>query len=101
MRRSWRTWREHEREAQQRVAQEGERAMVEALVRDGFIDNRTFERQIELLPCPATAPTACSTSWSSTGSGRGRQARGSGSRCEIGAISNACRWMGLKRSAMA
>ena len=41
--------REHEREAQQRVAQEGERAMVEALVRDGFIDNRTFERQIELL----------------------------------------------------
>ena len=23
--------------------------MVEALVRDGFIDNRTFERQIELL----------------------------------------------------
>ena len=41
--------REHEREAQQRVAQEGERVMVEALVRDGFIDNRTFERQIELL----------------------------------------------------
>lgn len=41
--------RDREREAQQRVAQEGERAMVEALVRDGFIDERTFDRQIELL----------------------------------------------------
>lgn len=41
--------RDHEREAQERVAQEGERAMVEALVRDGFIDERTFDRQIELL----------------------------------------------------
>ncbi len=41
--------RDHEREAQQRVAQEGDRAMVEALVRDGFVDERTFDRQIELL----------------------------------------------------
>lgn len=41
--------RDHEREAQERVAQEGDRAMVEALVRDGFVDERTFDRQIELL----------------------------------------------------
>ncbi|MFR8300006.1 MAG: leucine-rich repeat protein [Gordonibacter urolithinfaciens] len=41
--------RDHEREAQKRVAQEGDRAMVEALVRDGFVDERTFDRQIELL----------------------------------------------------
>ena len=41
--------REHERTAQERVAQVGDRAMVEALVRDGFIDERTFDRQIELL----------------------------------------------------
>ena len=41
--------RDHEHEAQQRVAQEGDRAMVEALVRDGFVDERTFDRQIELL----------------------------------------------------
>lgn len=41
--------RDREREVQQRVAQEGERAMVEALVRDGFVDERTFDRQIELL----------------------------------------------------
>lgn len=41
--------RDHERAAQERVAQEGDRAMVEALVRDGFIDERTFDRQIELL----------------------------------------------------
>lgn len=41
--------REHEREAQERVAREGDRAMVEALVGAGFIDERTFDRQIELL----------------------------------------------------
>lgn len=41
--------RDCERAAQERVAQEGDRAMVEALVRDGFIDERTFDRQIELL----------------------------------------------------
>lgn len=40
---------DHERAAQERVAQEGDRTMVEALVRDGFIDERTFDRQIELL----------------------------------------------------
>lgn len=41
--------REQEREAQERVAREGDRAMVEALVNAGFIDERTFDRQIELL----------------------------------------------------
>lgn len=41
--------RDRERAAQERVAQEGDRAMVEALVRDGFIDECTFDRQIELL----------------------------------------------------
>lgn len=41
--------RERERDAQQRVAREGDRAMVEALVEAGFIDECTFERQIELL----------------------------------------------------
>lgn len=38
-----------ERDAQERVAQEGDREMVEALVKAGFIDERTFDRQIELL----------------------------------------------------
>lgn len=41
--------REHEREAQERVAREGDRALVETLVDAGFIDERTFDRQIELL----------------------------------------------------
>lgn len=41
--------REQERETQERVAREGDRAMVEALVNAGFIDERTFDRQIELL----------------------------------------------------
>lgn len=41
--------REHEREAQERVAREGDRALVEALMDAGFIDERTFDRQIELL----------------------------------------------------
>lgn len=38
-----------EREAQERVARDGDRAMVAALVEAGFIDERTFDRQIELL----------------------------------------------------
>ena len=41
--------RERELDAMQRVAQEGDRAVVEALVQAGFIDERTFDRQIELL----------------------------------------------------
>lgn len=41
--------REQEAEALHRVAAEGDRAMVEALLRAGFIDERTFDRQIELL----------------------------------------------------
>lgn len=41
--------RERELDAMQRVAQEGDRAMVEALVQTGFIDDRIFDRQIELL----------------------------------------------------
>ncbi|WP_080799373.1 leucine-rich repeat domain-containing protein [Arabiibacter massiliensis] len=41
--------REQEAEAMRRVAREGDRQMVEALVDAGFIDERTFDRQIELL----------------------------------------------------
>ena len=41
--------REQEADALHRVAAEGDRAMVEALLRAGFIDERTFDRQIELL----------------------------------------------------
>ena len=41
--------RDHERETQERVARDGDRVMVEALVHVGFIDERTFDRQIELL----------------------------------------------------
>ena len=37
------------REAQERVAREGDRNMVEALVKAGFIDDASFDRQIELL----------------------------------------------------
>ena len=39
----------HEREALERVALEGDRSMVEALVDAGFINEGTFDRQIELL----------------------------------------------------
>lgn len=41
--------RSHEGEAQQRIARDGDRAMVAALVDAGFIDERTFDHQIELL----------------------------------------------------
>lgn len=41
--------REREREAQERVAREGDRQMVEALVHAGFINERTFDAQIERL----------------------------------------------------
>ncbi|MEG0991241.1 MAG: hypothetical protein RSN88_10295, partial [Gordonibacter sp.] len=41
--------RSHEREAQERIARDGDRAMVAALSEAGFIDERTFDRQIELL----------------------------------------------------
>lgn len=41
--------RDHEQEAMQRIAHEGGRAMVAALLEAGFIDERTFNRQIELL----------------------------------------------------
>lgn len=41
--------REQEADAMRRVAREGDRQMVEALVAAGFIDERTFDRQIELL----------------------------------------------------
>ena len=37
------------REAQERIAREGDRNMVEALVKAGFIDDASFDRQIELL----------------------------------------------------
>ena len=37
------------REAQERIAREGDLAMVSALVDAGFIDEESFERQIELL----------------------------------------------------
>ena len=41
--------RSHKEEAQQRIARDGDRAMVAALVDAGFIDERTFDHQIELL----------------------------------------------------
>ncbi|MEA5021177.1 MAG: leucine-rich repeat protein [Gordonibacter sp.] len=41
--------RSHEGETLQRIARDGDRAMVTALVDAGFIDERTFDRQIELL----------------------------------------------------
>lgn len=41
--------RERKTEAMRRVAQEGSLAMVEALVRTGFIGGETFDEQIELL----------------------------------------------------
>ncbi|OUO91777.1 hypothetical protein B5F40_02780 [Gordonibacter sp. An230] len=41
--------REHERAAQERVAREGDAGMVRALVEAGFIDERSFDRQVELL----------------------------------------------------
>ncbi len=41
--------RAHEQETLERVAQEGDRSMVEALIEAGFINDNTFDRQIELL----------------------------------------------------
>ena len=41
--------RDQEPDAMRRVAREGDRSMVEALTAAGFIDERTFDRQVELL----------------------------------------------------
>lgn len=62
--------REQERETQERVAREGDRAMVEALVNAGFIDERTFDRQIELLrACNRTDCVLYLMEWHRTQSG--------------------------------
>lgn len=56
--------RDVQREAQQRIAREGDRAMVAALVDAGFIDGETFARQIELLrACNRTDCVAYLMEW--------------------------------------
>ncbi|RNL49081.1 hypothetical protein [Paraeggerthella hongkongensis] len=52
------------KEAQERVAREGDRDMVEALVEAGFIDEASFDRQIELLrSCNRTDCVAYLMEW--------------------------------------
>ena len=69
------------REAQERIAREGDRNMVEALVKAGL---STMPRSIgrSSFCALATAPTAWRTSWSIIAPRPSRRARRSGSRCE-------------------
>ena len=67
--------REQEREAQERVAREGDCALVRALVEAGFIDERTFDRQIELLrACNRTDCVAYLMQWRREQGGDGKGA---------------------------
>lgn len=56
--------RENEREAQERVARDGDLSVVQALVDAGFIDEGSFDRQIELLrSCNRTDCVAYLMEW--------------------------------------
>ena len=69
--------RDQERAAQERVAREGDAGMVRALVEAGFIDERTFDRQIELLrACNRTDCVAYLMEWHrGQGGGKARPSR--------------------------
>ena len=69
--------RDQERAAQERVAREGDAGMVRALVEAGFIDERTFDGQIELLrACNRTDCVAYLMEWHrGQGGGKARPSR--------------------------